>query len=149
MASTFVKDIMKKDVITIDHTMTAKDAAKIMAQSEIGCIVITTDKIPVGILTERDYVRRIAASSIEIDPLLCEVMSSPLITINQEDSVWDAADVMRRKKIHRLPVKDGDSLVGIVTATDIVKICSFGSDSNMREICDQILLRMQLVDDRN
>ena len=140
---------MKKDVITIDYTITTNDAAKIMAQSEIGCIVITKDKIPVGILTEKDYVKRIAASGLEMDPPISEVMSSPLITINQEDSVWDAADVIRRKKIHKLPVKDGDSLAGIVTATDLVRICSFGSDSNMREICDQILLRMQLVDDRN
>lgn len=93
--------------------------------------------------------KRIAASDLEIDPPLSEVMSSPLITINQEDPVWDIADVMRRKNIHKLPVKDGDSLVGIVTATDLVKICSFGSDSNMRKICDQILLHMQLVDDRN
>ena len=140
---------MKKDVITIDYTMTTNDAAKIMAQSEIGSIVITKDKIPVGILTEKDYVKRIAVSGLEMDPPISEVMSSPLITINQEDSVWDAADVIRRKKIHKLPVKDGDSLAGIVTATDLVCICSFGSDSNMREICDQILLRMQLVDDRN
>jgi len=76
-------------------------------------------------------------------------MSSPLIVTSQEETVWDAADVMRRKKIHKLPVKDGDNLVGILTATDLVKLCSYGSDSNMRNICDQILLRMQSVDGRS
>jgi signal-transduction protein with cAMP-binding, CBS, and nucleotidyltransferase domain len=50
---------------------------------------------------------------------------------------------MKEKQIHKLPVKENDQIIGIVTTTDIVKISSVGSDSEMRRICDQILLRMK------
>ena len=69
-------------------------------------------------------------------------MSKPLITISPEETVWDAAEIMRVKGIHKLPVQEGNEIVGIITTTDFVKICSYGSDSQMRNICDQIMLRM-------
>jgi len=149
MASTFVKDVMKKEVITMDESNTIQDAAQKMTEANVGCVIITKNNNPVGILTERDYVTRIASEGRPMFTSLSAVMSSPLITTSQEETVWDAADVMRRKKIHKLPVKDGDNIVGILTATDLVKLCSYGSDSNMRNICDQILLRMQSVDGRS
>ncbi len=70
-------------------------------------------------------------------------MSSPLVTVDSEETVWEAAEIMKKNKIHKLPVQDNDKLIGIVTTTDLVRICSIGSDSEMRKICDQILLRMQ------
>ena len=149
MASTFVKDVMKKEVITIDESNTIQEAAQKMTEAHVGCVIITKNNNPVGILTERDYVTRIASEGRPMFTSLSSVMSSPLITTSQEETVWDAADVMRRKKIHKLPVKDGDNIVGILTATDLVKLCSYGSDSSMRNICDQILLRMQSVDGRS
>jgi len=65
-----------------------------------------------------------------------------LITVSPDDTVWDAAEIMRRKGIHKLPVQEGKEIVGIVTTTDFVEICSYGSDSQMRNVCDQILLRL-------
>ncbi len=146
MASTFVKDVMKKEVITMDESNTIQDAAQKMTEANVGCVIITKNNNPVGILTERDYVTRIASEGRPMFTSLSEVMSSPLITTSQEETVWDAADIMRRRKIHKLPVIDNDKVIGILTATDLVKLCSYGSDSNMRHICDQILLRMQSVD---
>ena len=70
-------------------------------------------------------------------------MSSPLIVAKPEDTVWDAAEIMKVKNIHKVPIQDGNEIVGIVTTSDLVEICSVGSDSEMRRICDQILLRMQ------
>jgi len=70
-------------------------------------------------------------------------MSFPLITIDSEETIWEASELMKEKQIHKLPVKENDQVVGIVTATDIVRISSVGSDSEMRRICDQILLRMK------
>ena len=70
-------------------------------------------------------------------------MSSPLIGIDLDETVWEAAELMKEKNIHKVPVLENDKIIGIVTATDLVKICSLGSDSEMRRICDQIITRMQ------
>jgi len=142
MASTFVKDIMKKNVITIDESMWIQEAAQMMIDANIGCVIVTKKDNPVGIITERDFTR-IAAEGKPLFTELSRAMSSPLIVVSPDDTVWDAAEIMRRKGIHKLPVQEGNEIVGIVTTTDFVKLCSYGSDSNMRTICDQILMRMK------
>jgi len=142
MASTFVKDIMKKNVITIDESMSIQEAAQMMTDANVGCIIVTRKDLPVGIITERDFVTKIAAEGRPLFTDVSELMSLPLTTVSPDDTVWDAAEIMRRKGIHKLPVQEGNEIVGIVTTTDFVKICSYGSDSQMRNLCDQILLRM-------
>ena len=143
MAHTFVKDIMKTNVITIDASRQVIDAAKMMDNANVGCIIITKDSKPVGILTERDFVKRIVAQNLPSSTQLSEVMSSPLISTHPGETVWEAAEIMQQKHIHKVPVEENDKIIGILTATDLVEICSLGSDSNMRNICDQILLRMK------
>ena len=143
MASTFVKDIMKKNVITIDGSMSVQEAAQMMTDANVGCVIVTKKDNPVGIITERDFVTRIAAEGRPLFTEICEVMSIPITTVSPDDTVWDAAEIMRGKGIHKLPVQEGNEIVGIVTTTDFVKICSYGSDSQMRHICDQILIRLQ------
>lgn len=143
MAHTFVKDVMKKNVITIDSSMTIKDAASMMDDANVGCIIITKNNVPSGILTERDFVKRIAAKNKALLTPVSEVMSSPLIMIGSEETIWEAAEMMKQKGVHKLPVQEGNKVIGIITTTDIVKICSIGSDSSMRNICDQILLRIK------
>ena len=143
MAHTFVKDVMKKDLVIVDSAKSIKEAASLMNEQDVGCVIVTKQSTPIGILTERDFVKRIAAKEKQLSEPVEQVMSSPLISVKPDDTVWDAAEVMKVKNIHKVPVQDGNNIVGIVTATDIVKICSMGSDSEMRRICDQILLRMQ------
>jgi CBS domain-containing protein len=141
MASTFVKDIMKKNVITVDESMSIQEAAQMMTNANVGCVIVTRKDNPVGIITERDFTR-IAAEGRPLFTELSGVLSAPLIVINPEETVWEAAEIMKTKGIHRLPVQDGNEIVGIVTTTDLVKLCSYGSDSQMRNICDQILMRI-------
>ena len=143
MAHTFVKEVMVKNVISIDMSMTVKDAAIMMNDAKVGCIIVTKDNVPVGILTERDFVQKIVTNEKSLSTPVSEVMSAPIIKVNSEDTVWEAAEIMKLQGIHKLPVQDGNKVVGIVTATDIVKLCSLGSDSEMRHLCDQILLRLK------
>ena len=143
MANTFVKDVMKKGVITIDSKMTIKDAACMMDDANVGCVVITKDNIPSGILTERDFVKRVVSKNRPTSTPIFEVMSSPLVMIKPDETIWEAAETMKQKRIHKLPVYLDNKVIGIITTTDIVKICSIGSDSSMRNICDQILLRIK------
>ena len=72
-----------------------------------------------------------------------EAMSSPVVVINPDDSVWEAAQLMKTRKIHRLPAVKDNRLVGMITSSDIVRLCGIGSDSEMRKITEQILLRMK------
>lgn len=143
MAHTFVRDVMKKDLVTLDSSHSIKEAAEKMTKENVGCVIVTDESNPTGILTERDFVRRIAAKETLLSTPLSEVMSSPLIVAKPDDTVWDAAEIMKVKNIHKVPVQQGNEIVGILTTSDLVEICSVGSDSEMRRICDQILLRMQ------
>lgn len=143
MAHTFVKDVMVSDLATLDASISIRNAAKLMDEKNIGCIIVTKNQLPVGILTERDFVKRIAAKEKPLTASLEEVMSSPLIEIEPNETIWEAAQIMKVNNIHKLPVKKDNQIIGIVTTTDLIKICSIGSDSEMRRICDQIITRMQ------
>jgi len=111
MGTTFVKDVMKKEVITMDESNTIQDAAQKMKEANVGSVIVTKNNNPVGILTERDYVTRIASEGRPMFTSLSEVMSSPLIVTSPEETVWDAAEILRKKGIHKLPVQEGDKLV--------------------------------------
>lgn len=139
----FVKNIMNANVISIDSSMTAKDAATMMNDARVGCIVVTDGSRPVGMITERDLVRRIMVQGKPQDTRVADIMSSPLITTGPDVPIWELAQQMKSNAIHKIPVQDNDVLVGIVTATDIVKAHSLASDAELCKITEQILNRLQ------
>jgi CBS domain-containing protein len=143
MCASLVRDIMKKNVISIDSSMTVNDAAKMMDDASIGAIVVLENGIAVGIITERDLVRRIIAKEKPLSTNVKVAMSSPLIVINPDDTVWDLAQLMKTRRIHRVPAVKDNRLVGMVTTSDVVRLCSIGSDDEMSKITEQILLRMK------
>ena len=134
---------MSKNVLTLDMSTSLQEAAENMKKLNVGCVIVTENNNPIGIITERDFVTKIVAEGRPLFTEIQEVMSSPLITIDSEETIWEASELMKEKSIHKLPVKENEQIAGIVTTTDIVKISSVGSDSEMRRICDQILLRMK------
>ncbi len=120
-----VRDIMTRTVITATPDMTAAQAGKRMVEHKVGSIIVVKDEEPLGIVTESDMVakvifRNIKPSAIKLDQL----MSRPLITIRSSDDVNDAVLKMAQKRIRRLPVIDGDNLVGIITDADIIQVSS-------------------------
>ncbi len=138
-----VSDIMKKRVISIDEVKTIKDAANMMNEARIGSIIITKDDTPVGILTERDFVTKIAAKEIPLSTPLSKVMTKPLLVIGPNQTVWEAAEIMKNMEIHRVAVQDENKIIGMITTTDLVKIISIGSDSNLHRVADLIFSRQQ------
>ena len=136
-----VSDIMKKKIISIDETETIKKAASMMNEAEIGSIIITKDNIPVGILTERDFVTKIASKDISLSVPVSQVMTHPLLVIAPNQTVWEVAEIMKNMGIHRVAVQEGGKIIGMVTTTDLVKIVSIGSDSNLQKIADLIFSR--------
>ena len=146
--STFVSDIMKTSVVSINSSMTVKDAAEMMNDAEVGGIVVMENNIATGIITERDIVRRIVAKNKEYSTKLKDVMSTPLITISPDETVWEFAQLMKMKKIHRVPVTRGNKLVGMATTTDLARVCSVGSNTELSKITEQILIRMKSSDQK-
>jgi len=116
-----VKDLMTKDVITIDLNKTVSEAAVIMSDSEVGCLVIMEGEVPIGIVTERDFVRRVVARNLPLDTKISEIMSSPLITVDPDSPLREAARLMIKNKIRRLPVVKENELVGILVASDFAR----------------------------
>lgn len=143
MDNTFVSQVMSKNVLTAEKSTSLQEAALEMNRLNVGCVIVTDNSKPVGIITERDFVTKIAAEGRPLFTEINEVMSSPLITISPKETIWEASEIMKEKLIHKLPVKENEQIVGVITTTDIVKISSVGSDSQMRKICDQILMRMK------
>lgn len=135
----FVSDIMKKQVISIDSSFTVTDAAKMMEDKGVGCLIVTEKNVPVGILTERDFVTRIVGHTKSSSTPIREAMSSPLIVVNPDDTVKKLADLMKEKKIHKVPVVKGSQLLGIVTSTDLVKKCIIDSGLEMRQLCNSFI----------
>jgi CBS domain-containing protein len=137
------KDIMKHQVVTVDSSMSVQDTAKIMDDAGIGCVVVIEKNIATGIVTERDFVKRVVSRGVPLSTPIKQIMSSPLIVVNPEENIWEVAELMKQRRIHKVPVVHQNLLVGMITATDLTRICSIGSDSEMRRITDQILLRMK------
>ncbi|MGY5143143.1 MAG: CBS domain-containing protein [Candidatus Nitrosopumilus sp. bin_32a] len=118
--SILVKDIMNKALISVNPVISALQIAKMMAQGGVGAIIVKENKIPVGIITDRDFAVKIAAHSLPLDTPVEKIMSSPVITINHNDSISHAAKVMNNKKIRKLAVMDNGKITGIITSTNLV-----------------------------
>ncbi|OPY28072.1 MAG: Inosine-5'-monophosphate dehydrogenase [Methanocella sp. PtaU1.Bin125] len=120
-----VSDVMSRRLITADVSETADRLAERMAAGRVGCIIITSDTHPVGIVTERDLVVKVVSRNIKPSAAKAEeLMSRPLITIGPDKSVELASREMIRHRIRRLPVIQGKKLVGLVTDSDLLVISS-------------------------
>jgi CBS domain-containing protein len=124
-----VKEIMKKVVnITQEHTL--REAAKLMAEHSIGCLVVTEGDALIGIVTERDILKQVSKGSDALDTPVKNIMSTNVITIGPDMHIDDAAELMSKHKIKKLPVYKDNQLMGIITSTDLVSNCEdFGDFS--------------------
>jgi len=91
-----------------------------MEQSGIGAILVKKNSNLAGIITDRDFATKIASDRLSFDTPVEKVMSSPLITINHDESISAAAKRMTSKKIRKLAVTDNGDVVGLITSTDLV-----------------------------
>ena len=115
-----IRDIMEKDVITIENDKTAQDAAKIIAENDISFLVVMNDGIPQGVLSESDFVRRIAVEDKKSsEVLISEIMLYKFRSVGPTTTIEDAIQKMLNKNIRRLLVLDNEKLVGVVTQTDL------------------------------
>lgn len=117
-----VEDVMTMDVITIDENASVKEAADIMNQHEIGCLIAVRKGKAIGIITERDLLKRVIVEGKNAKKTkVKEVMSSPLEVVAPDTSLEEALQLMFQKKIKKLPVIYKNRLLGLVSLTDIAR----------------------------
>jgi signal-transduction protein with cAMP-binding, CBS, and nucleotidyltransferase domain len=103
----------------------------------VGCLIVVSGEKPIGILTERDLVKKIVAKATDPQAVkVGDVMSSPLVTISPEASLRDAASLMLKSGVKRLPVTSNGRLVGIITDTDLVSGSSLGLSDVLSDLLE-------------
>lgn len=117
-----VEDVMIKEVITIDENSTVKEAAEVMNKFEIGCLITVKKGKAMGIVTERDLLKRVVAESKDTKKTtVADIMTSPLVVVEPSMDLEEAVKLMFQMKIKKLPVVEGKRLVGLVSLTDIAR----------------------------
>ena len=123
-----VSEILRKkgtDVLKIEASATVFDAIKRIVELNVGSILVTEGDQVVGIMTERDYLRKIAIfGRTSHDTLVREIMSSPLIYVTPESTIEEAMAIMTDRRIRHLPVVVDEKITGIVSIGDVVKFQS-------------------------
>ncbi len=124
--SLLVKDVMTKNVITIEYSAPVTKAAEIMDKHDIGCIIAMNEGKPIGIITERDMLKRVLLQFR--DPRITrvsDVMSTPLIASNPKTNLSEAVRLMNERRIKKLPVVEDGLLIGLLSVTDVVRSLAF------------------------
>ena len=129
-----VKDVMTKSVISVDATITVNEAAKMMEDAKVGAVIVMENNTPVGIVTDRDFAVKVVAHSYSVSTPVKQIMSSPLLSINSDESVRTAADLMHDRGIRKLPVIDNENVVGMITATDIVNLLAVCVEDDIKDM---------------
>jgi CBS domain-containing protein len=113
---------MTKYVVTIDANRTSLEAAKVMAEKGISSLIVLKDQDPVGIVTERDFVKKICIKELNVSRIkVNEIMSNIRTFADPETPIEVAVQRMLNHKIRRLPIMENNKVVGIITVTDLAK----------------------------
>jgi CBS domain-containing protein len=128
---------MVKDVVQISSDKTVIDAVKVMDMNEIGCILIVDGGQTKGIITQRDLMEKVLEhASDPRDVKVSDVMTKKLVVGNPEMEIHEAANLMFKRKIKRLPIAEDGKLVGLVTLTNIARTVSV--DKSLMEIVEKL-----------
>jgi CBS domain-containing protein len=119
-----VKDVMSSPVVTLDENEASNKAAAVMDKNDLGCVIVTNSTgNSIGIITERDLVIRVLAKNLKPDKAKAkEIMTTPLVTIEPDATITEAARRMNRLDIRRLGVIYKGNLVGIISSKDILGV---------------------------
>ena len=122
MVAGVVRDIMTKDIVTIDFDKSALEAAKLMTEKGISSLFVVKDGNPVGIVSERDFIKKICAKELQVSQVkIGDIMSKILTTATPDTPIEVAVQRMVNHKIRRLPIMEGSKVAGIITVTDLAK----------------------------
>ncbi|MCS7095063.1 MAG: CBS domain-containing protein [Thaumarchaeota archaeon] len=112
-----VRDVMESPVPTIDAGATVAEAVKRMVAENVWSFLVTKKGLPVGVVTERDILRRCISKGHSLNTKIEEIMSSPIITIDPDEPIGRALQLMAEKNIRRLYVVEEGKVIGRITQT--------------------------------
>jgi signal-transduction protein with cAMP-binding, CBS, and nucleotidyltransferase domain len=119
-----LNEVMKRNPTMISIEATVAKAAKVMCQEEVGSCIVIQRNLPIGIVTEEDINCKVVAKDLKPSNVrVNEIMSTPLITVSADKTVGDAAHMMVKHKVRRLPVvNEKKKVIGIVTVRDLLTV---------------------------
>ena len=123
-------------MLTIDENQSAADTATLMADDQLarGYVIVLSKGSPVGIVTQRDLINKILATGTTRRVLVTEIMSSPIISIDPDEDLLKASEIMREHNVRKLPVIRDGIIYGIVTVRDIAQKIGAYVDKSIRDI---------------
>lgn len=114
----YVSQIMTTPAVTVEPDAPAEEVAKLLHENRTGSVIVEADT-PLGIVTETDLVRLVAEEADTTGMTAADLMTTDLVTVDGFEDVEEAARLLKKNRIKKLPVVYGGALVGILTATDI------------------------------
>lgn len=133
---------MSKSVISVDSKINVNEAAKMMEDAKVGAIIVMENNSPIGIITDRDFAVKVVAHAYPITTPVKQIMSSPIITVSSDESIWMVSDLMRTRGVRKLPVVDNDEVIGIITSTDLVRQLSIATDDDIRKMYHHSVIKV-------
>lgn len=117
-----IREVMTKNPKVVRRDSSVQEVVATMNKFDISSIIVVQEKKTVGIITHKDIISKIVQPRIPPDAVTArEIMSTPVVTISEDASMEEAARLMVKKRIKKLPVVRGDELVGIITSADLVR----------------------------
>jgi len=118
-----VKELVKREPITVPKDMKVNEAAALMRNEGIGSLIVVENNRPIGIVTERDILTKLVATDKTPHTMkVADIMSAPLISISPNTSIYEAARKMAALNIRRLPIMETKRLIGLVSESDLLRI---------------------------
>jgi CBS domain-containing protein len=128
-----------KQVWTIESSASVREALKLLAEKDIGALVVTKAGSLCGIFSERDFARRMASGrAFNLDSPVSKLMTQNVLTTTPKETIEDCMKTMTEHHVRHLPVMDGDQLAGMISIGDVVKSIISGQKSFIRQLEDYI-----------
>lgn len=140
-----VKDLLDSkftQVWYVTPTSTVADALKLMAEQQIGAVLVVEAGKIVGVFSERDFVRKAVQTEISMNTPVGELMAHPVYYVTPEQSVESCMALMTQKRFRHLPVIDQGKLVGVISIGDVVKQVLLEKDQTIQSLEDYIWVHM-------
>ena len=116
-----LKDNLKRNVVLVNPDDSVKKAISLISSKNIGCVISVENNKPVGILTERDLIRKILSKGLDSTKVTVkDIMTKNIISLESERSIQEAVHLLEKRHIKKLPIIDNGKLIGIVTITDLL-----------------------------